>query len=1176
MRLLRRKANGAIELTNYPEEENLPKYAVLSHTWLADEEEVTFKDMMRGNAEAKPASYRKIRFCGEQAASDGLEHFWVDTCCINKTNSSELQEAITKMFSWYRSADKCYAYLADVSVDETPESDDSTKSTPPPYSWELAFRRSRWFTRGWTLQELLAPASVEFFSVEGTRLGDRASLEQWIHEITGVPRQALQGRVLTAFSVAERFSWAENRQTQRKEDQAYCLLGIFNIFMPLIYGEGGHAFVRLREEIEKKEAMNARRDQILSTLPIASEAAFDSPLNQHESTCLTNTRADLLQETEDWVNGDDERCIFWLYGIAGTGKSTIARTIARTYRDRDKLGASFFFSRGGGDLANANRLITTLAWQLAERVPSMKPHICEAITEQKNIADQPLRDQWNRLIRNPLSKISNGSAPSTVVLVVDALDECDSERDTWDIPRVLATAGSLRNVRLRIFITSRPEIPIRYGRGQIPEVERQAFIFREILPTVEDLSLFFDSTFSIIREQRGFPEDWPGIRVTRRLVEISHGLFIWASTAGRFIGDGRRPAKRQTSTLLNGHYSSTGPQEQLDQMYISILQDSIPQDYSRRKKAQFGRMQREVLGSIVVLLSPLSIGSLANLLNIPLRDIKATLADLDTILHIPDETSHPVRLYHHSFRDFLLDHDRCSDLDFWVDEKQVHKALADSCVMVMSRMLRMDICGLGSLGTRIKDIDPGRIEQCIPPELQYACLYWVQHYLQSGTRLSDGDRAHLFLQKYFRNWLEAVNLIGKSSEMGVIMRLYHSLLEPAGNKRQMSFVKDARRFIHRYQSTIKETPLEIYFIIPLPNSELRHHFPSQMHPWINETRISAANLPMVKDEFNYVNDLAFSPDGKQIASGSTIAAVRLWDVATRAALFKLEGPMDKVSSVAISPDGKTIAAGLDDYTVMAWDMRTRAMRYILKAHSRWVNSVVFSPDGKVLASGSMDETVALWDVATGQELRRFDNQSRGVNSITFSPDGSLIATGSVHPEVRLWNVSNGLAELHMVLNGHSGCVNCVKFSPDGKHIISGSDDMTIKIWDVATGIIHMTLKGHTKRVMAVTFSLDAHLIVSGSEDTTVRVWDNTSGNLLHMLKDHTSGINAITFSPDGQLLASGSFDDEVRLWDTKNWALRGELQGFEDDTNTEMMKGGLDRDKAGNRDWIKPFDLCSL
>ncbi|KAH8780655.1 heterokaryon incompatibility protein-domain-containing protein [Hyaloscypha finlandica] len=211
---------------------DIPEYAILSHRWGA--EEVTLADLTNGNGK-RMAGYSKLQFCGEQAKRDGLHYFWVDTCCIDKSNSTELAEAINSMFRWYQKAAKCYVYLSDVSIRKRKASDTSTECT-----WESAFRVSEWFTRGWALQELLAPRSVGFFSREREQLGDKRTLERQVHEITGITVSALQGSPLSQFG------------TTRKEDKAYSLLGIFDVYMPLIYGEGrDNALNRLREEINK-------------------------------------------------------------------------------------------------------------------------------------------------------------------------------------------------------------------------------------------------------------------------------------------------------------------------------------------------------------------------------------------------------------------------------------------------------------------------------------------------------------------------------------------------------------------------------------------------------------------------------------------------------------------------------------------------------------------------------------------------------------------------------------------------------------------------------------------------------------------------------------------------------------------------------------------------------------
>lgn len=242
MRLLQFNNNGDFSLTEFFESD-IPKYAILSHRW--GSEEVTLADLKNGNGK-KMTGYGKIQFCGEQAKRDGLQYIWVDTCCIDKSNSTELAEAINSMFRWYRDAAKCYVYLPDVSRPRTDSADGSNEA------WVSTFRKSEWFKRGWTLQELIAPASVDFFCKEGELLGNKVSLERHICEVTGIPATALRGSQLSVFSVAERMSWAASRETYRQEDKAYSLLGIFDVNMPLIYSEGkDKAMRRLREEIDK-------------------------------------------------------------------------------------------------------------------------------------------------------------------------------------------------------------------------------------------------------------------------------------------------------------------------------------------------------------------------------------------------------------------------------------------------------------------------------------------------------------------------------------------------------------------------------------------------------------------------------------------------------------------------------------------------------------------------------------------------------------------------------------------------------------------------------------------------------------------------------------------------------------------------------------------------------------
>ncbi|KAK4235402.1 vegetative incompatibility protein HET-E-1 [Achaetomium macrosporum] len=231
MRLLKTRD---LDFEEFENDQNRPPYAILSHTWEADE--VTFAHHVSRQDPSK-AGYAKIRGCCRFAESEGFNYVWIDSCCIDKSSSAELSEAINSMFQWYRNAAICYAYLSDVHVLEDPAGE------------MPAFSASRWFTRGWTLQELLAPAELVFLASDWTEIGTKTSLARTVSRITRIDEKVLMEGNWAGYSVAQKMSWAAGRETTRPEDEAYCLMGLFDVNMPLLYGEGRKAFLRLQQEI---------------------------------------------------------------------------------------------------------------------------------------------------------------------------------------------------------------------------------------------------------------------------------------------------------------------------------------------------------------------------------------------------------------------------------------------------------------------------------------------------------------------------------------------------------------------------------------------------------------------------------------------------------------------------------------------------------------------------------------------------------------------------------------------------------------------------------------------------------------------------------------------------------------------------------------------------------------
>jgi hypothetical protein len=466
---------------------------------------------------------------------------------------------------------------------------------------------------------------------------------------------------------------------------------------------------------------------------------------------------------------DDERHIFWLRGWAGTGKSTIALTIAREYHSKDCLGASFFFSRGETDVSRAGMLVTSIAVQLAQWSKALRDLIHEAILNNAEIVSKSLRHQWKKLIIEPLSKLEGGLVRKPLVIVIDALDECDGEKDIQRVIQLLADAQVLRIVRIRVLLTSRPEKHVLHGFSKVPDSYPWEFVLQDIPKSVvdHDIFVFLEYELKEIGQEWSINPNWPSEHDIKCLVSNASGLFIWAATACRIIREGRQFAAKRLSTLLQSGTSINEPEEQLSRIYIMVLENSVGHDYKEQEREDLCRMLRQILGSIVILFSSLSVFSLARLLHMPKEEVDRTLKDLHSILDIPKDPSYLIRLHHPSFRDFLLDKKRCSDPHFCVDEEKAHQALAHCCIQLMADIkngLREDICGLHSPGALASEVQGNLIEQFLPVELQYACRYWVSHLQRSESRLYDEGQVHLFLKQHLLHWLEALSLIGKTSE----------------------------------------------------------------------------------------------------------------------------------------------------------------------------------------------------------------------------------------------------------------------------------------------------------------------------------------------------------------------------------------------------------------------------
>jgi len=523
------------------------------------------------------------------------------------------------------------------------------------------------------------------------------------------------------------------------------------------------------------EIFDISRKIDLPKLPVVTGAAFDSQANEHDPKCHPDTRVDLLAEIYTWIEDPSGRCIFWLCGMAGTGKSTISRTVADQLSAKGVPGASFLFKKGDGDRGKAAKFFTTIASQLVHQLPFLALHVRNAIESDPAIADKNKGEQFQKLILEPLNKCKDDPhMPALVSVVIDALDECDQEEDAVAIIRILSKAKEATSVSLRIFVTSRPELPIRNGFGRIQGEYQDVALHQIPEPIVkQDISAFLGHELARIRdeynskapERLSLPPNWPGEHVIRTVTQMAVPLFIFAATVCRFVGDPAwsDPANQLNKILQYQTKADNSELDKLDETYLPILNQLIVGRTDSQRSHLLANF-RDVVGPIVLLAHPLSVLSLARLLNITPQAIYGRLESLHSVLDIPAEECTPVRLFHLSFRDFLVDPSKQTTNDFWIDETKYHKALADRCVQIMNQHLKRDICNQQVPGKLRSEIDHQTIDAALPPVAQYACQYWVHHLKESKITIRDGGPVHSLLTSHLLHWLEALSLLGRISE----------------------------------------------------------------------------------------------------------------------------------------------------------------------------------------------------------------------------------------------------------------------------------------------------------------------------------------------------------------------------------------------------------------------------
>ena len=482
--------------------------------------------------------------------------------------------------------------------------------------------------------------------------------------------------------------------------------------------------------------------------------------------CLGGTRVDVLQQLEDWLEDTQGQCIFWLNGLAGTGKSTIAQTFAEITFAEGKLGASFFCSRDFEDRSNLQAIFPTLAFQLAYRYPLFREELLEVLRADPGIGCQSLCSQLEKVIVGPLK-----ATQISTLIIIDALDECKDEEPASAILSMLSRyVDEIPNVKF--FITGRPEPRIRSGfrleaLRPITEVLKLHNVERSSVDS--DIKLFFRAHLTEIVKHRSncdLTEDWPSPSDINTLCEKAAGLFIYASTVVKFVAPRHFQPQKRLALIISPPQNITHEGKLgIDLLYTQVLAQAF-HDMDSDDQESYQNF-RSVAGAVLLVFDPLSTRDLSNLfvnLGTP-SDIFNTVSSLHSLLLVPDSVEDPIRTFHKSFPDFLMDPGRCKDKQFFVDPPVHHRKILLSCVELMKGRLRRNICNLDdrTVLSEVKDL-PTHLKAHVGGALEYACRFWTRHLMEIPSNSDSVEEVCKAIDRFFEtcllSWIEVLSLTG--------------------------------------------------------------------------------------------------------------------------------------------------------------------------------------------------------------------------------------------------------------------------------------------------------------------------------------------------------------------------------------------------------------------------------
>ncbi|KAK4062778.1 uncharacterized protein Triagg1_9648 [Trichoderma aggressivum f. europaeum] len=1062
----------------------VPKYAILSHTWGTDSEELTFDDLRKGITDKPGIGTIKFKGCCDLVIKENIKeekenkmkHVWIDTCCIDKSSSSELQEAINAMFDWYANASVCYAYLSDVPQDDKLPSDSESK-----------FFTSRWFSRGWTLQELLAPKEVRFYNAEWKPIGDKIELSRTIEKITGISWLVLKGidKIHNA-SVAQRMSWAARRETTRPEDLAYCLLGIFDIHMSMLYPEGGkNAFFRLQDLIMKKTG----DDSIL---------AWDhsEPPNPQDRTI-----------------GDEIFAVSPAY-FANSGK-IVARKPERIFSEINVLGGRLGINlplhiAESGELfgllncgpKSTKEGIQCVGIPLAKATSGAPNEYIRPKKRSLRLCPAPAPDSSTQWIQIKKDGQKDTTADQQCWLYEDAsfakfhLELMEVHPSSWWDKK----KGMISGMDSDDTAINRILMRCRYCKPE-SKTEYPDFLFiLELSQPGSNAKHLFHT--AICRRDAPLPELAEQFRPELPNISgyASNGIFNLHITLDSEDGGDRMSLTPGEAPDSHDTINASSETEKLAAVaqFTKLLrsrklgkakEERLRIDTeARRRRLQFVKEQRQTVDDEIKKLE-----ARRAMLIEEEQDKSNEMNDL------AEEQTQARKLQDDLFKELEAAHQRLRSVepieysevklnDFDVDENDSEAQRKDEDV------------GRTLLREAIKNGDVEAMKMLLAgSDDEDAASNYSWLVLTSASFRGDADTV---------GGLLANNKVDPDSRDIRAGRTALGWASENGHADVVKLLLDTNRVNVNAQDVNGATPL--------------HLASGRGHTSVMKLLVDRNDTDLNPRDVNGKTPLQWASEG----DWGDARQLLLDRGAPNVYQQTLQGYGGSIEGVAFSHDSALIASGSSDYTVRILDRITGRWQKTLEGHNGIVNAVAFSHDSTLIASASNDSAIRVWNTTTGrcQQMLRGPRSDITMEAVAFSHDSKLIISGSSDAIFKVWDVTTG--KLSRSLMGHNATIYAVAFSHNSYLMISASRDGVVIMWndDKRTYRMIEPNTASLSRLNISEMSMYFCHFCTTSADGAVRVGSTENGQRQQISHDHDASPTLSV------IVASGSLNETRKLW----------------------------------------------